>query len=372
VALLPSQRIEEIRVAWERDLEREFASAPYVRAPVRDSGEDDPRIRVDDIVASRLHRVANEAAAHLGVDAPFDIVLSPKPKRSVNAQLLRGRSPFAIRLIGPVASLLDGAALAALIGHEFGHYLALGPLAQPPSFITDAHERGATKRTVSLAYIASELTADRFSLLACRDLHAMVRLEVAVTLLDAPGALGLREREFLERALATVERDEVGLSPGHDASWIPTELRLHAASLFWHSHLYRELTGDGPGDLDLREADRLLRRLFEARLDRYLHDEPPAPVSSPITGFVSTAKDAVERAGSWTDSLARGVRQQLASPPARAVPTVEPTTPSVRQTDADHAAWEAIQDELAELDPMERRFRELERAAEKEREDKKR
>ncbi len=352
--ILPIHRIEEIRVSWERDLEREFVSSPPVRTDPPDPGAQDPRTPVDDIVASRLHRIAREAAARLGIDAPYEILFTPKLQRHFNAQALLGQSPFAIRLVGPVTSLLDGAALVALIGHEFGHHLALGTTAEPPSRITQAYERGASNRIVKLAYFSSELTADRFSLLACRSLDAMVRLEVALTLLDSPTSLGLRERDFLEQAVGRVERDEVGRQPEHDIGRIPTEFRLYATWLFWRSRLYQELSGDGPGDLDLREADRLLRKAFEARLDRYLAEElrPKAAEPVGITGFVSTVHEATTRVGSWTDSLAAGVGQRVESPPARAAPK------------DDDAAWSAVQDDLADLDPVERRFRELERADE--------
>jgi hypothetical protein len=362
--VLPAHRIEEIRVAWERDLERTFATAPLVRTAPQDPGEKQPRTRVDEVVASRLPRIAREAAERLGVDAPYEILLTPSVQRHVNAQALRGRSPFAIRLVGPVASLLDEAALAALIGHEFGHYLAL-KRADPPSLIDEAYERGASNRIVKLAYFSAELTADRFSLLACRSLDGMIRLEVALTLLDSPTSLGLRERQFLEQAVRRVEHDDVGRQPEHDIGRIPTEFRLYATWLFWRSRLYQELSGDGPGDLDLREADRRLRKVFEARLDTYLAEElrPKAADPPGISGFVSTARETTSRIGSWTGSLASGARPSTDSPLPRARQKVEPKRPD--RDDAGDSAWSAIQDELAELDPVERRFRELERADEK-------
>jgi len=54
-----AERIEDLRVAWERDLEREFAGRPYMVIPDRDPGRHEPRVLLERAMAERVHQVAD-------------------------------------------------------------------------------------------------------------------------------------------------------------------------------------------------------------------------------------------------------------------------------------------------------------------------
>lgn len=315
---LAAERIEDLRVSWERELERIFASRPRGTgiAPV-DPGAREQRVRLEETMAARVHRVARDAAARLGFTEPFVLYQTPQERHRLTAQALLHESPFGVRLVGPVASVLDDAGLATLIGHELGHWLASGPRASPPSLVLEAMERGAPRDVAELCVLASELTADRFALIAAGgDLEASVRLDVAVTTLDSPHALGLRELDHLAELRGRVDRREDPLLVGN-TGYPTSALRLYAAWLFWRSDLHRELTGAGPGELAIGDVDALLKSLCAERRPWPEPREEPAPVE-----------------------------------------TVSPWAAASRERDDDRALKEA----LAEIDDVERRFRELEAA----------
>ena len=211
MTLKACDRIEDLRVDWERELEAIFASRPIDRRRTQlDPGASEPRLRLDASMAERIHRVARVAADRLGCTDPYALFLTPAESR-LTAQAMLNERPFAIRLVGPVASALDDAALAMLIGHELGHWMSLGPGANPPSVALEAWSRGATHYLACLCVVACELTADRFAMVAGGgDLEAAVRLDVAGATLDSPAALGRRELEYLERLKQRVERNEDG------------------------------------------------------------------------------------------------------------------------------------------------------------------
>jgi hypothetical protein len=252
-----TERIEDLRVAWERDLEREiFAEERPHRPPGRDPGASEIRVPLDRLMAERVWRIADEAAQRLGCTDPFVLYQTPRADRRLNGQALLGESPFAVRLIGPVAHGLDDRALAALVGHELGHWLAGGPRADPPSRLHHAWELGAPPSLYKLCRIASELTADRFALVAAAELEATVRLEVACETLDDPRAMGLRELDHLAELVRKLRAGEAQVFCETHPS---PAFRLYATWLFWRSDLHRELTGTGPGELPVREVDEELR-----------------------------------------------------------------------------------------------------------------
>jgi hypothetical protein len=89
-------------------------------------------VRLTNASAPRLYRLAREVAETLGFAGRFAL-FQMRAFDNVNAQALRNRDPFAVRLIGPAIGLLDDGALRALVGHEFGHYLAHGEASSPDS-----------------------------------------------------------------------------------------------------------------------------------------------------------------------------------------------------------------------------------------------
>jgi hypothetical protein len=62
-----AERIEDLRVAWERDLERAIVLQPLGKAIGKeDPGLREPRVRLERSMAERVHRIADRAAERLG------------------------------------------------------------------------------------------------------------------------------------------------------------------------------------------------------------------------------------------------------------------------------------------------------------------
>ncbi len=368
-----TDRIEDIRVAWERDLEAEIDAEPRMpRKPGVDPGLSEPRVLLDRSMAERVHRVADEAARRLGCPDPFTLYQTPRAEPHVAAQALLRERPFAIRLIGPIARSLDDQALAALIGHELGHWLALGPRASPPSRVLYAWERGAERELARMGVAGTEITAERFALLAaCGELEVTVRLDVAGQTLDSPQALGLRELDYLAEVCRKVEGGQAPLMRSGPYDGYPTrEFALYATHLFWRSDVHRELTGVGPGDLVLRDVDARLYAMCERAVGRGRRPAPDAAGSRPAVRQPSDAKTPVsDREGATPSSRAWAAIQNEAREVATSVRTAvgkvlgDVTRPSPSEPATNDAELKAALDELEAGDDLEARFRELEKRA---------
>ena len=277
-----TERIEDVRVAWERDLERDVAlHSRGWRPSLADPGRSEPRVKLEPAMAERVHRVARDAADRLGCPDPFIIYQTPRAERHVNGQALVSEAPFAIRLIGPVASVLDDGALSVLIGHELGHWLALGPRARPPSGVGRAWEYG------ELDHLAE----------VCR------RVESRGTPL---------------------------FSSAHPSS----AFRSYATWLFWRTELHKELTGKGPGDMAVRDVDRQLpaacdeasarevvHRPADVRVQTVVHETPRAPPAlhaARLPSFIELRAHAV--ASSVVSTVERLVAGVTRKPAAEAPP----------------------------------------------------
>ncbi len=260
-----ANRIEEVRVAWERDLELEIAARPGGWAR-DDPGLREPRVLLERTMAERVHRVAETAAKRLGCYDPFVLYQTPREDPHLSAQALMTETPFAIRLIGPVASRLDDEALAALIGHELGHWLALGPHARPASTVLQGEALSVAPDFLTRRKTVAEFTADRFSLIAAAGkVEAAVRLDVGVATMDSPRALGVREMDHLAELCRQAESGEGRFFVGDYPS---SSFRMFATWLFWRSDLHRELTGVGPADIAVRDVDARLLIMCNAALAR--------------------------------------------------------------------------------------------------------
>ncbi|HMR79336.1 MAG TPA: hypothetical protein PKD61_29720 [Polyangiaceae bacterium] len=343
---LPPDYVEQVRFSWERELERRIR--PFEKQPRRFE-ETVPHsvVPLTKTSAPRIYGFAHEVATVLRCNAPFELVQT-RADNERNAQALLDRTPFGVRLIGPVASLLDEFAMKAMLGHEFGHYLAHGPAANPPSTITRATSLPSVVRFA--CSVARELTADRFALLACQDVRAAVRLEVASATGLVTDSLGLRELDYLGEVCASVES---GAAPLVDGTHPSLELRLFATWLFSESDLYHRLTGKGPSTTSVAAIDtRLIGLLTTPALTRALARPPPSHRSTPGRASV----DQTVRPQARHVPTAPTIVEDVA---VRVVAAIQAMSARFHRRDPDSGLDEPC-DPIEPVDDVESRFRELE------------
>jgi RecA/RadA recombinase len=286
-------------------------------------------LRLTDSMAPVAYRAARQAQRVLGIEGELEIY---QRSGGENASIHLVEDPVLLEIQGRLLPLLDEGALFGVFGHELGHYLAHGPwgaLGRVHSLTgaighpdldpeLDRYLRGLS--------MLAELTADRVGLLACQDLHAMLRLEmIALTGLSGEAltwdtvAYLAQSRELMESVL-----DEHGAVYG--STHPEHSLRAYALWLFSESDAYRSLTGQGSGARPLTDVDALLMRFFgeeeeAARVEPgyHLQDEPPrelhecALAAAVIVAFADgdfaeEEAEAIERifaplVGNWADYL---------------------------------------------------------------------
>ncbi len=268
--------VERVRLSLEAGYARALLASPGMEglaAQVAEGDADRVRrrllarsLRLSEAMAPEVWAAAERARAALGVTAPLEVYQSAGRE---NASIHLVRSPAMVEIQGRLLTLLDGAALQAVFGHELGHFLAhgldsptgvAGVVAQ--SVLMDGD--GPARSLAARLSMAQELTADRFALLACRSLDTLLRLEMATTTGLPTEALTWDTRAYLAQCTALMEdclRDNTraeGIShPEHN-------LRAWAAWLFSESDVYQHLTGEGPGTRPITEVDALLGRVLGA------------------------------------------------------------------------------------------------------------
>lgn len=143
--------------------------------------------RIDQTGHPEVVAGAESAARALGITAPVSIYQA-EGESSPNAMLVFVPDEAIIVLQGPILELLDSAEQRALFGHELAHH-RLWSIDNGDHLTTDRivsamiaddalPERVETGRRLSLA---TELLADRGSLLACGDLHTAVSTLVKIS-----------------------------------------------------------------------------------------------------------------------------------------------------------------------------------------------
>ncbi|MDX2088369.1 MAG: AAA domain-containing protein [Kofleriaceae bacterium] len=266
--------IETIRVASERTyaalVEQHPGFAELVATRVPDSKEVRRTLmarglRLTESMAGEAYRAANEAKRILGIDGELELY---QRSGAENAAIHLVEAPILLEIHGALLPRLDRSALLAVFGHELGHYLAHGhtsPLRNAHAIVSalgHIEDRGLAVALSRLS-MTMELTADRVGLLACQDLAAILRLEMAALTGLASGELTWDTDAYLAQCRALVEEE---LHAGADVRGITHpehNLRAYALWLFSETRQYRQLTGRGPGTRELADVDAVIARCFK-------------------------------------------------------------------------------------------------------------
>jgi len=283
--------IERLRVSLERELcaqlekDRAFQRIREIVA-IPDAKTIRRRLMASALLltegmAPEIHQHAHEAMRALGVDKPIEIY---QANGRENAAMHAVEEPVLLEIQGRLLTLLDRGAAIAVFGHELGHFLAHGPgtelgkVGRLAAAIADSDGVELhLKRACSALSMAKELTADRFALLACGDLDALLRLEMIATTGLPGSALTWDTTAYLTQAKTLIEQTLAEGEGAHGVTHPEHSLRAYAAWLFSESDAYRAITGKGPGTRTLDEIDAVLSKILLTRdLDAYhVFDEAP-------------------------------------------------------------------------------------------------
>jgi hypothetical protein len=227
-------------------------------------------------MAPAAYAAAHEVMAALGRNDAIELFQS-KGGGTDNACLVLHGNPVGVMFLGGYLGTLDRGSLLAVLGHEVGH--AIAHYGEPKDVWASHASRNANTRNKRAYAMATELTADRFGLLACADLESVLRLEmlsiaggrVSGISLDAMGYLA-QCRTVSEETLA---RGDIALGSTHPEH----SIRAYAAWLFSQSDVYATITGAGSPSRPIAEVESIVRKLIG------LHELPaPAPAVRRSTG----------------------------------------------------------------------------------------
>jgi hypothetical protein len=289
-----------IRFPLEYPLARELAAdywvacgrkraKPLVLAEVR-SAILREAIQVTEEMSPRLHGVVREALRNLRVERPFQVFQRADLLGFGNnaAVVDEVDDTILITTVGRLLTDFDDDSLLAVIGHEVGHHIAHGNRFRrtiPRVGLVSADLMSTSPRTRKAApafMMSTELTADRFGLLACQDLEAALRVEMLfVAGLDA-SALTWSTKGYLRQCQELMEnhldRGETVLGHTHPEH----SFRAYAVWMFSESDAYARLTGQGPGFLSIASVNATLRRLVMPKgLTLKAPDDTPPPAIKP-------------------------------------------------------------------------------------------
>jgi hypothetical protein len=240
-------------------------------------------VQITAALAPEIHARIEESRRLLGVELPVEVYqfASASPE-AANASFWGQGEAVVLSLDGALLGRFDPPGLLFFLGHELGHHLAHG---SPPSWLEHVEKIQqplfSPTELRALLRRAQELTADRFGLLVCRDLDAVLRAQVTLAT-GMPAAVRWEPRVYLDGCRAYVEALRHRREPTGGVSHPEHSLRSYALWLFSESDLYRELTGAGSGRLRLEVVDRDLTTLLG--LPPWL-SQPislPAPAPPPV------------------------------------------------------------------------------------------
>jgi hypothetical protein len=297
-------------------------------------------------VESRVRAIVDEARRVLGVDREVEV-------HATDARLAAAHrtdsGPLILSLHWCGLASLDDDALLAVIGHELGHHLAHNGVRRdgPDPYLVHWRlhaDRSSEVRETAAAYSrGAELTADRFALLACQDLDALLRLFAA---LSTEASARVSTSAFLAVSKARSEDLLANKQRAKGDSHPELLVRAFGAWLFSQSDVYHQLTGRGSGTLSLLDVDMRLAQLVgpdEAAIVPF--DEP--------TWMDGVGEAIYARSG----TLEKTIGDRVAKLGAALGGAPAPAPPRREEIDEDE---ESDLDE-PELDDLEARFAALER-----------
>ena len=239
-------------------------------------------LRLSAGMAPELHARARAVLDLFGVQRPFEIYQSSGRE---NAAIHFVEDPVVLEVQGGLITLLDPGSMTAVLGHEIGHYLAHGPWMPMgrTEILTGALIRmdgvpDAIRRAASALSIAQELTADRFGVLACRDLKAALRLEMIATTGLPGSALTWDTDAYLAQSRELIDECLRGNSPTLGTTHPEHSVRAYAAWLFSETTLFKAATGIGPGTRRIEDVNDVLTTILSRisnESDVHIYDAQP-------------------------------------------------------------------------------------------------
>ena len=363
--------IERIRVAAERDardaVERDIGAAPNLpqdvaqrRRALLASG-----LFLTDTMAPEAYAAGRDAMAWLGIDDNLELFQSNKHGFD-SARLVLYGNPIGIEFIGGYLSSLDAGGLLAVLGHEIGHAIAHSGNPRWARAFSAAQGGGtASKRTYSMA---AELTADRFGLLACRDLDAVLRLEMQAAAGSSAKSIHLDTAAYLAQCRVVAEEILAQRGTAFGQTHPEHYVRAYAEWLFSETDVYASITGLGPGSRSLDEVDQTLGRLLGLGSPIPRTTSPRTPVAESPVAEPAAKPVRPQRSfeGLAADILTDGARRKLAETGKALATAARAMRDHLVGTEADDAppepedASDPLEDDRRELLA---RFEELEKRA---------
>lgn len=297
-------------------------------------------------IEPRVQRIADEARRVLCIDREVEV--HPTDARLAAAHRT-DRGPLVVSLHWSALRDLDDDALLAVIGHELGHHLAHNGARPdgPDPFLVywRLHaDRSSEIRETAAAYSrGAELTADRFALLACQDLGAVLRLLSALSdeasARASTAAFLTASKQRSDQLLASKQRAKGDSHP-------ELLVRAFGAWLFSQSDVYYQLTGRGAGTRPLLDIDMRLAQLVGPNEAAIVPFDEPTWMDGVGEAIYERGRTVGEAIGDRTAKLGAALGGARAPAKARSEEVDEDDGPAVDEP---------------ELDDLEARFATLER-----------
>ena len=181
------------------------------------------QVRVTEALMPEIHRVVREACERLMIEDPPEVFMSASPSANAHC-VVDGGSPVII-LDSGLFSLLEVDEVAAVVGHELGHWGLRHP---PPIHEHDSNVVMALEREAARA---AEVSADRVALAAAPDFRTALRAEVKL-------ACGLSSKhlrlEDLDAFIAQLDTGRIEADRKWEAFSTHPELQFR----FWAQHRF--------------------------------------------------------------------------------------------------------------------------------------